>query len=253
MLPSHFCVLISVTALSLAAQQPPQPAAPQTPGAAQTPAPTAAQTAPEPDSQTVVVTGTSQPLTLDESDRSLSLLSPRGAQLVAILGASPAAVFTDPKETELWERQLELVERRREPMDKERFIGNLLDRLRGIKAAFENRGGEALRAFCPDTGRPVVGDSHCWKFPAGSRFAKVVCPKMIAQRPMSAADYVQILLGGKKGGGPFSGFMGRNGAFSCWLIYRPKDRRFRFLFKSRGDGRSGGRTTSPSEAGTTPS
>ena len=178
------------------------------------------------------------------------ITTPLGAQLAAVLRTSPAAIFTDPKETELWERQLELIERRREPMDKVRFIGNLVDRLRSIKAALENKGGEALHAFCPDTGRPVIEDRHRWIFPVGSRFANVVCPRVIAQRPMSAADYVQILLEGKKGGGPFSGFMGRNGAFSCWLIYRPKDRRFRFLFKSRGAGRSGGRTNGPSKAGT---
>lgn len=167
--------------------------------------------------------------------------TPRGARLVALLAASPAAIFMESKETELWERQLELVERRRGSLDKSQFIANLVERLRAIKAALGAGQRSALCAFCPDTGRPVREDARKWIFPPGSRLADTLCPKVIAQRTMSAADYVQILLGGKKGGGPFSGFVGRHGAFACWLIYRPKERRFAFLFKSRGLGHVGSR------------
>ncbi len=161
----------------------------------------------------------------------------RGAQLTAQLRASPGAVFTDPKETEAWERQLELVEHTREPLSKEQFIANLIERLHAIKAGFLSGKTSACAAFCPDTGRPIMGDDRRWIFPPGSRLADVTCPKMIASRPMSASDYVQILLGGVKGGGPFEGFIGRRGPFTCWLVFNRRQRRFDFRFKTRGLGR----------------
>jgi DNA topoisomerase-3 len=164
--------------------------------------------------------------------------SRRGAQLVALLRGSPAAVFTDPKETEAWERQLELVERRREPMTREQFLGNLVQRLRRIKAAILAGIDTPQMAFCPDTGRPIQEEPDRWIFPPGSRFAAVRCPKIIAQRSMAAGDYVQVLLGGSKGGGPFHGFAGRNGPFACWLVFNRSERRFTFLFKRRGLGRT---------------
>lgn len=161
----------------------------------------------------------------------------RGAQLIALLRASPGTIFTDPKETEAWERQLELVERIREPFSKEQFIANLVERLRAIKAGF--LAGKITRAiaFCPDTGRPITEDEHHFVFPPGSRLADLRCPKIIAQRRMSASDYVQILLAGTKGGGPFDGFIGRRGQFTCWLVFNRKQRRFDFRFKARGLGR----------------
>lgn len=155
-----------------------------------------------------------------------------GAQLVALLTASPAVVFTDAGETVAWERQLELVERRREPLGKEEFIAHLVERLRRIKAALLGGGIPSL-AFCPNTGRPVGEDASGWIFPPKSRLAGVRCPKVIAQRPMSAGDYGQILLGGAKGGGPFEGFVGRHGTFPAWLVFDRKRARFVFRFKAR--------------------
>jgi len=160
----------------------------------------------------------------------------RGAQLIGLLRASPGAVFADAKETEIWERQLELIERRREPLSREQFLKNIIERLRRIKIAMQMRRGTAEMTFCPDTGRPIGGDEQSWLFPPGGRLAGVRCPKTIAQRPMSAADFVQILLGGPKGGGPFEGFVGRSGPFTCWLVYSRREGRFNFLFKSRGIG-----------------
>lgn len=161
-----------------------------------------------------------------------------GAQLVALLRGSSASIFTDPQETGAWERQLELVERRREPMTKEQFIENLVQRLRSIKAAIQAGLGMPQMAFCPDTGRPIREEKDRWTFPPGSRLAAVRCPKVIAQRSMAAGDYVQVLLGGSKGGGPFDGFVGRNGPFACWLVFNRRERRFTFLFKRRGLGRA---------------
>ncbi len=177
----------------------------------------------------------------------------RGAQLVALLHASPGTIFTDPKETEAWERQLELVEHVREPLSKEQFIANLIERLRAIKAGFLSGEISGCAAFCPDTGRPITEDDRRWIFPPGSRLAGVTCPKTIAQRSMCAGDYVQILLGGSKGGGPFEGFVGRRGAFTCWLVFNRKERRFDFRFKARGIGRRilNQRTTHPDAPGAT--
>lgn len=158
----------------------------------------------------------------------------RGARLIAMLRGSPGAVFTNPKETEAWERQLELVERTREPLNAEQFIANLVQRLDAIKAGFLGGRFSAGTAFCPDTGRPITEDDRRWIFPPGSRLADVTCPKTIAQRPMSSSDYVQIILGGPKGGGPFEGFVGRRGPFTCWLVFSRKHRRFDFRFKARG-------------------
>ena len=160
----------------------------------------------------------------------------RGAQLIGLLRASPGAVFADPKETEAWERQLELVERRREPLSREQFLKNIIERLRRIKMAMQTGRGAAEMAFCPDTGRPIGHDDQSWLFPPGSRLAGVRCPKTIAQRPMTASDFVQILMAGSKGGGPFEGFVGRRGPFTCWLVYSRREGRFNFLFKSRGLG-----------------
>lgn len=166
------------------------------------------------------------------------LTTRRGAQLIALLRGSPAAVFIDAKETGAWERQLELVERRREPMDRAQFIENLVHRLRGIKVAIQAGTGAAPMAFCPDTGRPIREEGDRWIFPPGSRLADVRCPKLIARRPMTAGDYVQVLLSGSKGGGPFEGFFGRNGPFACWLVYKRRERQFGFLFKRRGLGQA---------------
>ena len=173
----------------------------------------------------------------------------RGAQLVALLRASPGAVFTDPKETEAWERQLELVEHTREPLSQEQFIANLIERLRAIKAGF--LAGKIAReiAFCPDTGRPIMEDDHQFIFPPGSRLADIRCSKTIAQRRISAADYAQILLAGVKGGGPFEGFVGRRGPFTCWLVFNRKQRRFDFRFKARGIGNRCRQSHSPSQSG----
>jgi DNA topoisomerase-3 len=170
------------------------------------------------------------------------LTTRRGAQLIALLRESPAAVFTDAKETGAWERQLELVERRREPMNRAQFLENLVQRLRGVKAAIQAGNAAAPMAFCPDTGRPIREESDRWIFPPGSRLAAVRCPKLIAQRPMTAGDYVQVLLSGSRGGGPFDGFVGRKGPFACWLVFNRRERRFAFLFKRRGLGQSA-RTT----------
>ena len=156
----------------------------------------------------------------------------RGALLCALLSASAAYVFSDPNETAAWERQLELVERSREPVRKEDFLLHLVERLKDIKSSLVETGAPRF-AVCPDTGRAVGEDASGWIFPAKSRLAGVRCPKIIAQRPMSAGDYARILLGGSKGGGPFEGFVGRHGVFPAWLVFDRKRGRFVFRFKAR--------------------
>jgi len=157
-----------------------------------------------------------------------------GFRVVEMLRAMDATEVLDPELTESWETTLENMARPRKgqlTVSPEEFALEVRDMAATVGGRLIGVKPEKAITLCPKTGRRVIEHETYFEFPG---YPETQCPKVIASREMSADDYREIFVAGRKGGGPFEGFVARSGKpFKAKLIFVPKTRRFKFGFNFR--------------------
>lgn len=160
-----------------------------------------------------------------------------GNQLMEMLKDAQGDDIFDEKQTEYWEVLLGRIEKHTPNRPtRQLFLENIAAKVGELGAKLRGMTFKEQAVFDPDTGAKIDEDEKNYHFPKGSRLFGVRCPKVFAQRPMSARDYCSILVGGKVGGGPFQFVSKRTGgAYTAFLVFKSKQKSFEFLFKSRGN------------------
>jgi hypothetical protein len=164
--------------------------------------------------------------------------TPDGNELVSVLMANKGEGCLDIAQSGEWEKMLGRIEKQgQNKPTKEIFLNNILLRAKEIGENICNLDPANRMVFDPDTGLPVTisADGKFYVFPGKSRLHGARAPLLLLQRKMSASDYVASFNAGSKGGGPFEGFMGRNGPFAAWLLWSAREKKFSFSFKSRSN------------------
>jgi DNA topoisomerase-3 len=170
---------------------------------------------------------------LGENSARALVVTEEGEKVITLLRLHGGEMILDPKLTAFWEAELSRVGRgagRGRP--REDVLRDLVEQIRELGMRLIAPGQVAEMVFCPKSGLRVEESEAGWRFPG---WHEVLCPRAILSRAMRASEYRDILMGGKKGGGPYEGFVSkRTGAtFRAWLVLNPQKRAFDFVFKTR--------------------
>jgi DNA topoisomerase-3 len=171
---------------------------------------------------------------VDRLDGGFFSASELGCRLVDALASCRADFLLSPAYTAELEKALDAIagtpslKRRTRLIDEQwnAAITQILWVLEAMLASSRNGSLDSLPVLCPRSFVPVETTDDGFFFPG---FPRVRFPKTIANRPMSAFEYREILLAGRAGGSVLHGFTKKTGeVFSSRLRFQPRLKRFAF-------------------------
>jgi DNA topoisomerase-3 len=161
------------------------------------------------------------------------VITEEGERIVALLRAHGGEQVLDTKLTAFWEKQLDLVGKSGiNKRTREDFLTDIMAQIRdlGLRLIAPTLVEDIV--FCPKTGLRVEPTEKGWRF---GGWPDTECPRIILSRDMRAQEYRDIFSSGRKGAGPYEGFVSRKSGnpFKAWMYYDKKEKAFKFMFKQR--------------------